>query len=816
MATRQRRVKRRMVVDGEEGITSLLSHMAAFAEGLAPATSWTDIVEQSPNIIRHHSAAMTQLLAGQDIFDVLELVRQHEIPVTLTGYKESQDGGLAAVVDVVALVAMGLGTRMVPAQVGDHVEVPYPNTIIPRLCALGRDILKLSTMLGFALASDPRHGPLGELAGELRTSELMLRGKHYESVGQFLNDGVFSPPHIRKLLEANLGFKYDDIEAVRNAIRNIYTEGKSKRLDIIGRAAAEHAQGDETSAEEIANASQAFADFFVSPGASSAFTATAVTEGCGLAQDRVDSILNMFSRSFCGGIAETLLTDFVHGTNALAGIDLLSDGRGNYLMLQNGIPGDHVRRILEGELRARGGNKAWDAYGRTRDRFAERLAAEHVSKLLGVAAPTYKSLKYLAPTKDNPDCDLSKAAQKPITYAGEGETDALFIVDDVAVCVEVKAGSIRDKARSGNVVRIADDLKKTIGEATVQAQRVESLIHRNGGLWRKNGKWLDLSMVREVRSIVACLDDFGPLAIAADTLVRANLLPGDSIPWIVSLHDLAITEKLLTTPASFLLYLRRRTEPQAARTFVAVDELDVLMWFMQGGFYFEPNPDVLHARYPTSPPPTPGSRRRFRNEAPTRVGTMTDDLDAWMYFEEGASAEEAPKPTRVEDPDVARLLAFLQDGNKPGWLRFGADLMNLSSIAQRRLMKNMATVVARTRSDHEFHSLTEGFVTPWGQAAIFVGSQPAGMPDARQRLAAYMTAKKYQLRADRALGLLVDEASAIRSVEYRNDPWTPDEAMDRLVAEMRLVPPERMRRGTKPPPWRANARTNRKSGKKRK
>lgn len=150
------------------------------------------------------------------------------------------------------------------------------------------------------------------------------------------------------------------------------------------------------------------------------------------------------------------------------------------------------------------------------------------------------------------------------------------------------------------------------------------------------------------RSVVGCLDDFEPLAIATDALIRTGLLRGEPVPWIVSVHDLHIVEMPLASPALFFIYLRRRTEPQAARTFVAVDELDVLMWFMQGGLYFEPDPDELHKRYPASPPPTKGDRRRLRRDFPTSVGTITDDLDAWIYFEEGASVIEAP--------------------NRPGWI----------------------------------------------------------------------------------------------------------------------------------------------------
>jgi hypothetical protein len=250
---------------------------------------------------------------------------------------------------------------------------------------------------------------------------------------------------------------------------------------------------------------------------------------------------------------------------------------------------------------------------------------------------------------------------------------------------------------------------------------------------------------------------------------------------------------------------------------VAVDELDVLMWFIRGGLYFEADPDVLHERYPMSPAPTKRDRALFKREVPTRVATLTDDLDAWMYYEEGISGTFAPKPVRVDHPAIERLVTFLEDEQKPGWLRFGAELLNLSSEAQESLSGRMSYVVKATRYDHSFHSAVEGFPTPWGYALLFIASQPQGNSGARNRLSAYMTAKKYQLQADRALGILVNEEAEIIAVNYQNDPYEPNDELDNLVAEMRLLPPTRMTRTI--PPCSSGPRTQRngrKSKKKRK
>lgn len=815
MATRRGPVTGRTVVDGNAGVHQLVSSMARFAEGLAPATSWEEVREQAPGIIGHRVAAMVDLFGGHDTFDVLELVRQHETPLVPDGHRESLHEGLGAVIDLVALVALSLGTRTIPVPEGKTAaEIPPTNQIIEPLCSHARDIVKLASLLTYSIQQDAGSGQLAELAdlaGQLRSSEILIRNKHYHSIGNLLNEGVLDAPHIRQLLTDVVGFDYTDVQHVATAIKETYLDVKNSLLSHIGRAASAHHAGEPLDPAEKATIANAFSNFFVRPGASSSFTARSIAKCGKVPVERVQRILNTFSTPALSQDPETLVAAYVEGRNPLAGIGLITDDHGNYLMLQDAIPVDYVRRIIERKIKEVGG-RAWDRYGRHRDQFAEKQARKLLATLLDVSSPTYPSLKYLAPPQDNPSCDLTQTANNPKSYAHTVEGDGLFVIGDVAICLETKAGSITDKARSGNVQRMADDLRKTIGEATTQAQRLESLILNNQGLWRDNGKWIDLSGVREVHSIVACLDDFGPLAIAADALVRADLLGGTSIPWIVSLHDLAVTAKVLTTPASFLLYVRRRTEPQAARLFVAVDELDVLMWFVRGELYFEADPDAIHARYPKSPPPTNRDRVRFKKQVPTRIGTLTDDLDSWMYYEEGTSHTPAPRPARSEHSDIERLVAFLQDGHKPGWLRFGADLLNLSSQAQKSVIKNMKDLVKRTRNDRSFHSLVQGYQSPWGYALLFAAAAPASNLQAFDRLRIYMTAKKHQLQADCALGFLLDENSELIGIDYQNDPYQPDEELDNLIIEMRLVAPDKMPR-TMPPPSR---RKPKKSQKRRK
>ena len=98
-------------------------------------------------------------------------------------------------------------------------------------------------------------------------------------------------------------------------------------------------------------------------------------------------------------------------------------------------------------------------------------------------------------------------------------------MDGVALCVEVKAGDLRQRTRQGGVSQLGGDLDKTIKDAAAQADRLRSLITAHKGLWRDTGQWLDLDDVQEIHSLVVCLDDLGPLALSTSELVRAGVLP---------------------------------------------------------------------------------------------------------------------------------------------------------------------------------------------------------------------------------------------------------------------------------------------------
>lgn len=791
---------RRIIVAGASALEHLLGTMADHLHGMQPAESWDDLRQQAPEILTRELEAIRTLIAGRDSYDVIELIRQYTMPITLAGFNESENGGKSIALEIVGIIAST--NRQRASEISDPPDAGRPATsaIIPHLVDHAQNIARLGSWLAFStLDSESSNQPLSRLAVLLRSYEMGARNKQYVSIYNDIASKILESGPISRPLRSTIGFDFRDVRKVSDAIEGTYSEGRLVRLERLAQIAAEWKESGESPPEVVEEGQRLTTELFFSPGESASLSFEDVSRASSLETETVEKVLEFFSIELSDGDAHGLLWSYVNGRNPLGGRGLLRDMEGRHIILMEAIPKDHVRPRLEEAIK---GTPQWSKYGKYRDARMEDFALETLSSCL-MNAPSFKGFKYYAPEDGFDTSVLDRDCSDRTRVAKLVEGDGLFLIEDVAICVEVKAGALTSRARAGYADRVAADLKKTILDAASQANRLRELIARNEGLWLEDETWYDLSGVREIHSLVVCLDDFGPLAIATDALVRADLLPHASIPWIVSLHDLVVMAKLVS-PAELLVYLRRRTDRRAALMFEATDELDLIMWFLSGGFYFEHDPEEVARAHPAVGGPTKSARRRHANDlVPTRVSTLTDPLDAWMYFEEGLSDVAASKPTFNCRPEIAELVRSMQARGVPGWFRFGADLLGLSSEAQGAIVKTIKRLVTATQRDGMPHTSMQNYVSMDGHAALFMGAYSEDRKAAKDLLAGYAIAKKHQLQADRALVLLFDKRSVPVAMKYMNDPYADDPTLDDLVSEMGLVPLDRMTRSIPPSARRA-------------
>ena len=757
------------------GTENLVASADFYANLVQQAAPHDDIGTQLERQIDVARAKLESAIRGHDSFDALAFLRMAAGPWDFTGLKESETLIETAQVaqDVVALAFLGLGLPRTELTGENSGQIDVGTAV-----ASAADIVRAAN----ALAMVRGHGlkePLGPLAGKFLAYELTVRGRQYSSVAAELN-GLLDDASVGSLVDSTLGFTVSDVRAVREAGVDLLNERFFEARDRVGDAAQkglslEAADRDAFRADMnlMLNECRLFGSV----------TAQDVAAHTGLSQERVATILDFFSCKRPAPEADNPIDEFVQGRCPVPWGAIADDD--GYLMLNGFLAEDELRRDIERGLIAasQGGGaaaKSWSRYDRRRAAFSEAKAADAIASLLGGASPRWQGQKYVGPVDLADVSRFVHGAEHSDVASGEFESDVLFVVDGVAICVEVKAGSVTDKSRGGNARRLATDLEKTLTEGNQQAQRLVELIRTNGGVVTAGGQWVDLADVREIHSVIVMLADMGPLSLSMNELAEKGVIASDDVPWIVSLHDLLVASRVFDHPAQFLDFVRRRRGRKLATMVTGADELDVLMWFLDGGMYFDPDPEDVAQQIPIDKPINRADQDRFDNQPRVQLGTLTDPLDAWMYAEEGLSQIPAPKPTRREEPWVEEFLRASEESKAPGWLRFGADLVGLSGSAQQRLGRDLKTQCRAARGGDRERSLTTHGTTSAGSWLLTAAAIPNGAET--DHLPKYIDAKQYQTQATRSMLLLYGTDGTLFGSRFCGDPEPRSAERDAEIA----------------------------------
>jgi hypothetical protein len=769
-----------LVAASREAIVATAAQIDALAGDFRPVSPGEEPIPGiTPDVVDHAVQQIEDLVRGHDAFDVMSMLQQYMVPPDFALWSESgstvSDSWAAAEVVALCLLGMGLPTRD-PA-----LEVPTAQ-IIPDLLTSAAVVVHLATVSGIERYS--RLGATGvaaegmtSMAFRLASHETSVRGRQHQSVATVINEAVLRTSQTERTFVTELGFTYDDVLGTRRAIVDTVADTTEQAYATVAQAAQAGGPPD-------AAAAAAVRALFQTPSELAQVTVGQVSDRSGLDPAVVKKVLDLFSIAPDGRTAKELVRDFVDGRNPIAGIAVLHDPNRGYLPLPGALALDEIRRTCEAPIKT---TRSWTQYGRARDKAVENLVADSLETLLANRAVVHRNLRYRDASDQQ---DLSATAPHP-DGAPLTEADCLLVMDGVALCVEVKAGDLRPRTRQGGLSQLSGDLNKTIRDAAAQADRLRSLITDHHGLWLETGGWLDLNDVQEIYSLVVCLDDLGPLALSTSELVRSGVLPQRHLPWVVSVHDLLVTQHVLDRPEHFLTYLRRRTNRDAAMWITGSDELDILMWFISGGFYFVPDPDRIHEQHPGSRPPTARMRKEYRDQGRTIVGTLTDPLDAHYYYVDGSSSAPADCPRRSAPPQLLQDLTDAMTGlGAPGWWRVGADIDGYSTTTQNQMAENIEATLARSRADGAFHTFTTGGTDDTGRW-IYIFAAGPDTPDNQAHLAEYLRAKKHQDHADRALGVLLSRTGSPVRTLWLAHPPEEDPDLDALARAMRLIPPDR-------------------------
>lgn len=197
--TQENDISRRIITDGSRGMQSLLRHMSNAAVHLRVDESPKDYASRRDEVLSEYVTAIAEAVAGYDAFDVIELMRQMEVPFVLSGHRESEHEGLAAIIEIVTLVLLARGSRD-PSTPGH--EGPTPNHIVDELHRHASAILQVGAFSLLMDGDSEKYGPLTRLSSHYRSSELFVRYKQYAHIHDKFNEQLFDAgPNKRRIGE---------------------------------------------------------------------------------------------------------------------------------------------------------------------------------------------------------------------------------------------------------------------------------------------------------------------------------------------------------------------------------------------------------------------------------------------------------------------------------------------------------------------------------------------------------------------------------------------------------------------------------------
>jgi hypothetical protein len=507
----------------------------------------------------------------------------------------------------------------------------------------------------------------------------------------------------------------------------------------------------------------------------------AVAAHTGYPRTTVEVVLDAFTVSNLTDI-DGALDRFFRGDNPLRTTPVVSDGVGRRMLAHDALALPAVREVMEAGLKAA---NRWSTYEKHRGAWVEKAAIDLLEEAFP-GAKVYRGYNYFVP-----DPDAASPQTDPREFTKRVEGDGLIIVDDVALVIEVKSVALTAEARGGVARRLRGKLRDIVTNAANQATRLRDRVVADRRIRLDDDEWIDLSGVREIHTIAVGLEDLSGVTTATATLVAAGLLSPDSIPWTVSVHDLRIVTDLLDRPSELLLYLRRRTHPEATVKYRAVDELDLFLLFLKRGLYVEPDPRQVAQALSWAGPPSPGDLRRYEAQLPEIVDSYTEPMDAWYDSQLRTGAPPADKPRLKADEQLLKLVDQVIATGVPGWLATSTWLLGGDTKVQRKMGRHAADLAKRVRTDRRRHTATHLIGDPSGKHVLLVWAclgRDEGVDAAASLLMRYLSAKKHQAAAYQAACMVFDPSGKrLLRLLYDNRLAGPDRDLDKEVTRLALV-----------------------------
>lgn len=729
--------------------------------------------QQTFDWLRDKTAKLEALLLRYNSFDLIGNLTLTQLFINPNKDTVASHHGLPAIVEFATLLYLKH-----PFNVGSMLPIGH----VP-LDEIDETTRAIHFTTGLYYGSDRRSTLVGEerdtldsLRYRTMTYELSVRSPAYEHHQRETLAGLFEPS--TEWMVENLGFRVTDVFTVEDAIQTITSRKILARLKE-GREAISELKSEVRAARRSKAPASDLSEMVVElsklpPSKAAAqikammigwemtfigstclvFDANEIAAETQLPLDRVIAVLSFFAIEFGSVPSDFFLMSPTHPLREHPLV--YHDGQFLYP-----VPGSMIWALqhrLEAEMNQSPSSaaKAWQRYEKHRSGYLE---AESV-RLLSVALRTdevYRNLKYSV---------VENGEQKTV------ELDGMVQFDHTLLLVESKAGALTASARRGGRERIKSNIKELLGKAHRQALRARHYIEsaKEPKFFAVDGSEIPFDKNRFVR-IFLVSTTLEPLDIyntALHEVVSAGLIEEEHLPWAVSLDILRVIAEMNEFPTQLVHYLTRRLRINEFKKFYAGDELDWFGHYLSRGLYFEKD------------------RRIDEVDLIMFDGSFSADFDAYYFHKEGVRTKPTKKPAQPMPKLLRRIILELDAHKEPdGHSEAIIRLLNWDDQGREQLVKGIGEIRKRARLKRRIHDFT--MATTEDKAGVtFFATVPSKEAEAVRRLRSYCLIKKYQIQADTWVGFLtiVDEQPIIQGFVVIHDPWTYDEGMEALIADL--------------------------------
>lgn len=712
---------------------------------------------------------------------IIELARLACLPWNMDGMTKPETDGGPAKAELLALIALTTEGADNDGSATDEI----PNSLYQAAHEWADSVEKLIELFQareFMTMGERATDDLDRIAFSARSTEVWLRSSSYPDMVKSTHDALFEHASLPAALSALLGFDASDAYRVLARLHDLQVNAMNDRLEAFFDVMVAVSESGETTPtpETMRKARIAFNIAWQPTADLVAVTSAGVADSLGVEIEVVEAVLNRFAVDLGEQDTRVVLESFVRGDNPLRTNPVVRTERGEFMLVHDALVLPAIRENLEQALKT---SQEWEQYQKWRGDLLEDLGKTAFERVLP-GTTTYSAFDYFVPANDQ------EALVDPSEYTKKVEGDLLFILDDVAIIVEAKAAAITPAARAGETRKLRRSLVDIITKASVQAARLQKRIEDDRGVRFHDGGWLDLDHIREIHTVTLSLDDLTGVATATSDLVQAGILDASHIPWVVSIHDLQIIVDVVDRPAEFLLYLRRRRDPEVSLAYVASDELDLFLYFYEAGLYVVPDPNLMAEQLSYIPSPSKADLRRRAKQGRSIITSRTDPLDAWHSAKIDSTLPRVNKPILTGSPMIP-LAEKLQENGFYGWLSLGATLLSGSTKAQKEFSRIPKNLLVHRREDGTERSCAVPVGSNLSNVWLLIWmTRPAGrdVQDVIHSGREYLRAKKYQLKITRGAVFFYDEPTKeLIDVIYDGTLPTPDPMMDRAIVGLEPV-----------------------------